>query len=760
MEEYDSDNLSSCYSDEFSSTSVSCATLSPFSCDEMELTEMQDTNSLSNSKSEYDKSPICQVSVSEFREHYEERTNRVDEDSCDSIDNDELHDFDHLLPLLGNTNTAIKAALVHCWQITSGVSDAALDRFLKMLNCFPNHLNLPNSVDVLKTRVRHIFRDVPDVIDLSLDSGESIKVLDLKHQINIVLSEYSDAIREYHQKLASIRYTDILNTDLMRGKIWECSLQYLDLYFLCSTDGGSFTDTNLSIWPVQLQILNMPVLLRQMKENMILLGLISSSFKPDLKKCLPIILEHVPRCFETVRGQIIRVHIDFFVGDLPAMSSVFQIKQFNGRFSCPKCLHPGEMSHSYRNWVFRQTDFQIPLRTDETHAQHVAASSLSQKSVFGVKGASSIADHVSFPSGYIIDVMHCLYEGQIKFILECFRNLKLRHLPCVLNVHQLKEINTTLKKVKIPVDVRVSKKQISELSSWKAKETRFFSLHLLLPLILTVSSNIDMKHLLISLILFYHLSYSCRSDVDAMKKLTTYFLDNALTVFPESLLRLNFHLLCHLPEQYKRFGPFNVASMFPFEASMKLYKSFICGSNSQANQIAVKFTQLKSLLHFLRSCKDQNVEKALARVDLRYQKVTSDSHVDSEHRAIWKGKALRSKSYDENLLSSSCYVYLNSCEYGCIEKFQQPDTLAVKLIKVTGQNLVNRYGEIDRNPELQNLVISCMNSCESFRFDIIEQLDTDTSITTTLSNIKYRCVIIPLRACTCIVPLLEVDEHD
>ena len=78
------------------------------------------------------------------------------------VDSDELsNESDQLLNLVTNFNRIdsqeVMAALLYLWAITSGVSEAALDRLLKLLLVILPYICWPSSVKTMKTLIkRHL----------------------------------------------------------------------------------------------------------------------------------------------------------------------------------------------------------------------------------------------------------------------------------------------------------------------------------------------------------------------------------------------------------------------------------------------------------------------------------------------------------------------------------------------------------------------------------------------------------------------------
>lgn len=678
-------------------------------------------------------------------------------------DSDEQVDFDHMLPLLRTENNSVtKSALLYYWQITSKISDVALSRLLKMLSVICPEKDFPASVKAIKSQTQHLFGGRIAERKTERIDDTLILIVDLEVQLNILISQFHEVIIEYCNILKSTSNTDILNSKCMRNVRWNCCTKSVDLFFLASADGASFTtSTNLDIWPFQLVVLNLPPTLRHKKENILLFGLMSSHGKPSLKKCIPKLMEYLPRVV-LVNDIIVNIHVKFFVCDLPALATIFNLKQFNGKFSCPKCLNPGRRASNAKVWIFPQVDVNIPMRNDETHVKHVAVA-VNGVSIFGVKGRSCLEGFVNFPSGNPVDTMHCLFEGQVKFILQCFTDVKLKHLPCFLMPVQVKRVTETLMSLKLPLEYSYEK-NICHLSIWKAKELKFFSLHLLLPVIIPNTSNFLLQQTLFILTAIYHLLYCEHSDKNTIQELVEIFFEIAPIVFSDSILRLNFHFLCHIVEQYESFGPVYLTSMFPFESMIKVYKSFVFGSKCFAEQICEKFLRFKVLSHFLQKVDNEVISSAYDCINLSQRLLHAKRNtVISDGVANWKGKALHSLSYDEKLKSNCSYVQLKNGVVGLIKGFVFPDQVTVIPLIEEDRNLFDCFVQTsDRNYEKYRAIVTrASNLCETYNFKLFDLAAQKVPVLTKLEDVRFRCVVVKITdRKSCIIPLIEVNEHD
>ena len=103
-------------------------------------------------------------------------------------------------------------------------------------------------------------------------------------------------------------------------------------------------------------------------------------------------------------------------------AKAFNITQFNGKYGCFSCLHPGESSGHF-SWIYPYlTDEgevrKEPLRDETIYLKQVEEAT-KRKSVFqGVKGECYFSKFISCPDQRLIDYMHCCILGTTKYTIN------------------------------------------------------------------------------------------------------------------------------------------------------------------------------------------------------------------------------------------------------------------------------------------------------------------------------------------------------
>ena len=125
---------------------------------------------------------------------------------------------------------------------------------------------------------------------------------------------------------------------------------------LCTDRVDIFKSLPVSLWPVYLVILNLPARTRMKAENIIFCGLWAGPGKPPMPHLLAPIMKTI-RSLTSLGIQVttpgglatIQVKLVMEIFDLPAKASALCIKQYNGKYGCSVCEHPGKRLSNQAN---------------------------------------------------------------------------------------------------------------------------------------------------------------------------------------------------------------------------------------------------------------------------------------------------------------------------------------------------------------------------------------------------------------------------
>jgi hypothetical protein len=288
------------------------------------------------------------------------------------------------------------------------------------------------------------------------------------------------------------------NGDVLCHKIPKTDV--LQLHLLVSSDGGNLYSTgNVSFWPFHAIVLDLPLQIRCASENVMLMALWKGS-KPKWKVFLKYYLHNFLRNafhVQTRHGILtIRLKLSLAVLDLPALASIMEITQYNGKFGCPMCKHPGNVKPRGKGHTMTYPhDQEYDLKTTDFYVECVALAETSGVPVFGVRGKSVLYKYLSPPCDFVLDSMHLLFENCFRTLLKTFFDPDNRNHSFYLGRRsKLNCITKIISSIRMPHDMPKIP-AINCLSIWKAHDFRNFLLLFSLPILGSSLPSSYMIHL-------------------------------------------------------------------------------------------------------------------------------------------------------------------------------------------------------------------------------------------------------------------------
>lgn len=413
--------------------------------------------------------------------------------------------------------------------------------------------------------------------------------------------------------------------DIYDGKLYKSYLEndgplnYSEnISFTFNTDGASvFKSSNVSIWPIYLVINELPYTLRMMKENMILAALWFGNQKPSMATFLKPFVDSMKilangiKCFALCRGEFLcKAFVLCGTADLPARSLLCNSNQFNGAYSCWKCLQEGKTAkvgkgHT-RVFPFVPESPQGPPRTSKSMIEDSKRAVQEKKTINGIKGPSwlMILPKFNIVHGICIDYMHGVALGTQKLMLRLWfspdfaqKKFSVCHLVCAVDA-KLKLVHPTLDISRLPRSIS------SELKYWKASEFRSFLLFYGAVVLKGVLDSQRFSHYLL-LVNDMHILLKCGSteeDLSYAEQLLLNFYENFSELYEECYMTLNLHQLLHLADSVRYLGPLYTSSCFSFENNNGFLLKMIRGTQSIDKQITTGISFIQKLPELRQKC--------------------------------------------------------------------------------------------------------------------------------------------------------------
>lgn len=262
-----------------------------------------------------------------------------------------------------------------------------------------------------------------------------------------------------------------------------------------NTDGVSpFKSSQLT---VIIALSNLPANIRMLKDNLITVAIWVGDSKPRFEILFEPLIELFRKLeangvkIGTAHGPtVIKFQPWYGLFDLVAKAPILNMMQFNGKYGCPTCLHPGTWT-STRYYLPGQS---YSLRTNEQVIENAEEAETSNSIVKGIKGKSALTNVVDLVNSIPVDYMHCVLEGVTKWMLEKWFSSTCHRSPFYLGKF-LKKVDANLLDQHPPHDFSRAPRSIQKHRKyWKASELCNWLLYYSLPVLMHVLPPLYFHH--------------------------------------------------------------------------------------------------------------------------------------------------------------------------------------------------------------------------------------------------------------------------
>ena len=366
-----------------------------------------------------------------------------------------------------------------------------------------------------------------------------------------------------------------------------------EIQLVCNIDGAKvFRSKSTSIWPVWIQVYNLPPILRSSFSNIVLLSLWHGQSKPDFSELLikltaeldmlinkSVNVPEIGRVFFRLRS---------LVCDMPAKAAMLCMTQFNGYYGCPHCFMRG-VSHQRR--MLYPCSASFVLRENRKFVEIGKLSEHKNRALLGIKRKSPLCNILSFPWDAPIDPMHQVFLGTAKILSKS--------LLGVLKGNEVQSMSLLVEKCKVPSEFMHKSKRVSELNFWKASDYKLFFFHTG-PLVFstfnlqTTAQKVFESFLTLSTaIRLLYDNFTTPEMIDSADALINIFFSNFVEIYGVISMSFNFHSMRHLVEQVRRVGPLWCFTAFSFESCHYQLMSALSGSVKTCQHMVERFVKHK-----------------------------------------------------------------------------------------------------------------------------------------------------------------------
>ncbi|KAK3933055.1 Halomucin [Frankliniella fusca] len=444
--------------------------------------------------------------------------------------------------------------------------------------------------------------------------------LSLKKQLKSLLAipgirqqlQYKNTRRKLNQEARE----DVLDGDGYKAlEDMENGLQELDLTCELNTDGFSTSKSSKSQgWAILGRINELPPNLRQ--KLTFLAGLVIADGEPDMTMLFQPLVDELNEISRNgveweENGQVLRSRMfpTCFCVDARARAILLNLNLYNGHYSCPFCLHRGVKLAGSMRFPLPGTEVVLvrhgveevllvpdaPLRTDAGIRDDMQHAHVNQK-VHGFHGASVLynLEKFNFAIGCSTDDLHPIFLGVSKFVT----NLIIDAAP---NKKEFQEqIDGRLLGILTPTLISRKPRSISRRGKYKGTEWRNWLLYFGVPCMtgLVSNANLRMFSLLSKGVFLLSRDSVTDNDIDVAQRCLLRFVTAFQDMHGPEKMRFNIHIMTHLGEAVRNWGPLHLHSTFPFESWNGRLRKNISSPHGAAEQIVDRYL-LESLVRKL-----------------------------------------------------------------------------------------------------------------------------------------------------------------
>lgn len=570
--------------------------------------------------------------------------------------------------------------------------------------------------------------------------------------------------------------SDVINGSVYKKLRAEGTIGNNDLSIQWNTDGVNiFNTSNSSIWPIQVAINELPYRIRN--NNILLAGIWLAESKPSMNMYLRPFIDELQELntngflikpITSDHEVLIKVHTILATVDSIARPMIQNVKQFNGKFGCSMCLHPGEIAEG----TVSSRVYPGSLHALRTKVYHLACVKkkfeLKRKDALkGIKAASvlMLLYNFSIPEDCPADYMHAVLEGVVKLLLSLLFDSKYHHERWYLgDKENLNIIEQRLKLIKPCCEIRRNIRSIDKRKFWTAAEFKYFLLYYSLPCFLGIMEDMYLKHwfLLVHSISLLSQKYISNEDFLSAKEALFKFVNDFEFLYGKKKMRYNVHLLLHLPHNVQRFGALWAWSNFPFETFNGVLKRLFHGSQFIPDQIVKIYSRINYIktapndfekpdcnesakLFFLSLIKNSNLQQDLVPEELSTKGLYHEKLLSDEEKFL-----LNYPANERGFIKSYKRFTFNRCVYHGIQShaLTKRNNSIIKtrngsFIKIQELLRLNNgeYRVLGKKFEKLNEVLYQYDNWNSTKF-CQKVTETDQLTCCLLTEIEEKCVII------------------
>lgn len=401
---------------------------------------------------------------------------------------------------------------------------------------------------------------------------------------DILVRNWHAIVQHQAASKLSQHVTDLLNAGVAQSKSIKNSIT-----LTLNTDGVSIFNSNTkkSLWPLIICINDLPPNIRFLRKNIIIAGLWLQNGEPNLDVFLKPLSEMLKQVYHNGLnlGSVLidRVYMVACCVDTKARCKVQNFKQFNGYDACSFCSHPGDEVNKQIRYGYKDN---ISKRNLADTLRAMAVSNSRGVAVNGVKGISPLIRIPEFDviRNCPVDYMHCILLGVCRQLCRIW--FEAPSSPSYIK-DKMSSIDNVLTTMGPFVESSRNARKITDRHSWKANEWLQWLLHFSPVCLKQFLPQVyyDHYYLLVSSITLLLQEEICAEVFEKCAAMLQKFVKQFEQLYGIKEMTYNVHLVTHLVDCCRDYGPLWTFSLFVFEDINGVLKKFVKGPKEPIIQI-------------------------------------------------------------------------------------------------------------------------------------------------------------------------------
>jgi len=403
-------------------------------------------------------------------------------------------------------------------------------------------------------------------------------------------------ILQVDSNLHSVTDTQVNDTDIIRDI--SDGVLYKQFVAKCGKPDGKFITLTLnsdgvpvfkssafSFWPMLCSVNELPISKR--RTNIVMPGLWFGTTKPTFSTFFKPFVSEIKHLrqngFEMIAncGMIFKLYVTILICtcDSVARCLLQNVKQFNGNYGCNWCLLKGKREKKGKGSVHVYPFVEnLTKRSHTNTVEHARSAYSSGDCVYGVKGPSPLLGlpDLNIVDGFVVDYMHCVDLGVTRYLVGLWFDT-VHHTSAWYIGRRTSEVNSNLCNIRPPSSITRLPRTL-----WKSSEWRAFTLFYASVCLRDILPTAFFEHFMLLseslyLLLLNNISLNHLNLADRYLK---QFVRDFKLLYGKQYMTYNIHLLLHLSDSVRNWGPLWCYSNYDFEnvngSLLKMFHGTVC----------------------------------------------------------------------------------------------------------------------------------------------------------------------------------------